>query len=422
MKLSRKNAGVNTAGRPSMFESLETRQLMAAQINYTDFSSTTGLSLNGFNTTSISANRIQLTSGVNTQSRSVFYQTKEPISQFKTDFTFRASAGALTADGLTFTIQNDPRNDAATGYAGKYLGYSGITNSASAAFNFYNYTAEGQKFGFAKNGQVPPDDIDMAPLDLHAGHLIHAQVSYDGHVMRVLAYDATDKTKRFSSAKVMDLQTIVGGDTAYVGFTASTGVRNSYQWLSSWTYTGSNGPDVTGSADPSPVTGTSTTLSASSANDTGHGATTYNWVDISRPAGAKGVNFATINGEADSVSATFSKDGTYQFRVTGTDQDGFVGSDLVTVVVQQTATTIGVNPHKVSIANGATEQYSGKVYDQFNRLMRAQPTLTFSATGPGTINASTGLFTASKTAVGHVVITASLDDLSGVAGATVLPV
>src|SRR5262249_24082259 len=69
------------------------------------------------------------------------------------------------------------------------------------------------------------------------------------------------------------------------------------------------------SASPSPVSGTTTTLSVRGADDSGEASLTYTWSVLSKPSGAANPTFS-VNGSnaAKNTVATFSQAGSYTFR------------------------------------------------------------------------------------------------------------
>jgi hypothetical protein len=91
----------------------------------------------------------------------------------------------------------------------------------------------------------------------------------------------------------------------------------------------------------------------------------------------------------------------------------------VSVRVNQTAKQLKISPHKATIATGNTEQYTTQVLDQFNHPIVGAAVVYSIQTGGGSIDASTGLYTAGSTP-GHLVIEAISGNLSGTAGAVVL--
>ena len=90
------------------------------------------------------------------------------------------------------------------------------------------------------------------------------------------------------------------------------------------------------SASPSPVTGTTTSLSVLGADqDTGESSLTYSWAR--RPAHRAAATFsANGSNTAKNTTATFSQAGTYTFTVTITDPGGLTATSSVSVTVNQT--------------------------------------------------------------------------------------
>lgn len=404
------------------FETLEQRRLLAAtQIDFPNFSTTTNLTGNGFGGNPINNGSVlRMTRNIVHEARSVWFNNAVPIGIFRTDFTFKSDPSAISADGLTFTIQNGPTS--ALGGDGNNLGYGGINNSEAVAFNMFNFAVFGSEFGFATNGEMPPTDQDMSPIDMHSGHWFRTTVKYDGTTLSVHLTDASDTSKTFNASKAIDLTSAVGASSAIVGFTASTGDHISIQDIRSWDYQGSSVPTVAtaASANPSPVTGKTTTLSVLGADAGGESNLTYTWSLVKKPNGAKDPTFSAngTNG-AKSITARFFKDGNYRFRCTIRNADGGTTISDVLVRVDQTATLIRMDPHAATITLPNTQDYDALMIDQFNHEFRDQPDFTFSLPeGSGTIDSMSGLFT--PTASGHAVIQAAASGLTGTVGATVL--
>jgi hypothetical protein len=399
-----------------------TGDLAVTQIQFPNFSSTTNLLGNGFGATPINAGaRLRLTDGATFESRSVWYGQRVPIEKFNTDFSFVSNASSDSADGLTFTVQTGPTS--ALGAYGQDLGYAGIGSSQAVALNMFNHAAYGSKFGFASNGERPPTNTDMSPIDMHGGHRFLATVRYDGTTLLFAVRDSTDRNKVFSSTKTIDLPTALGSSTAIVGFTAGTGTNVSTQDILSWEYSGTSKPTVAAAAaaDPNPVTGKTTPLSVLGADLDGESGLKYTWTPIGQRWGSRAPVFS-VNGTnaAKSTIVTFLKDGTYRFRCTISNANGGIVASDVSVVVKQTATAMRMSPHKQTVPQGGTVDYHAAVLDQFHHSMRTQPSIVFSVrSGPGTIDSVTGLFTASSTIKGHVQIAATAGDITGIVGATV---
>jgi hypothetical protein len=199
------------------------------------FSTTPGLQFNG---SAVASNdtRLQLTDGGLNEAGSVFWNTPINIQAFTTTFQFQLSNAQ--GNGFTFTIQNN--TPTALGGNASGLGYGGILKSVAVKFNFYNFNGEGSdSTGFYTNGQapvLPTVDISPSGIQLGSGDSIQATVSYTGLTLNLKLLDLlTNKTFTYSQA--MNIPSIVGANTAYVGFTGGTGGLSSSQKLISWTYT-----------------------------------------------------------------------------------------------------------------------------------------------------------------------------------------
>src|SRR5262249_21122034 len=71
--------------------------------------------------------------------------------------------------------------------------------------------------------------------------------------------------------------------------------------------------------------------------------------------------------------------------------------------VPQTATSIKITPDVAGVQDGNTRQFSAKEYDQFGVALTTQPTFTWSLpSGSGSINSSTGLYTAPALGSGNL--------------------
>ena len=174
------------------------------------------------------------------------------------------------------------------------------------------------------------------------------------------------------------------------------------------------------SATPSPVTGTTTALTALGADaDTGESTLTYTWTATTVPSGATSPNFsANGSNAAKSTTATFSKAGTYGLTVTIADPGGLTATSSVNVTVAQTLTAIAVTPATASLNTAATQQFSAVASDQFGIALTTQPGFTWASTVTGgTINSS-GLFTAPATPASGTV-TATSGSVIGSASVTV---
>ncbi len=186
------------------------------------------------------------------------------------------------------------------------------------------------------------------------------------------------------------------------------------------TGTGSTGPTITSPAvaNPSVVIGTTAFLSVDASDPGGPAGLTYLWSTASTPPTpvSYGTNGTTA---AQTVQVTFTAAGTYQFQVTVTDASGNTATSDVTVVVKSILTSIVVVPPSVTLGTGASEHFGASGYDQFGNLLSPQPVWAWSvSSGGGTIDPSTGLYTANSTPGTSVVEASS----AGVSGQSVLTI
>jgi hypothetical protein len=97
---------------------------------------------------------------------------------------------------------------------------------------------------------------------------------------------------------------------------------------------------------------------------------------------------------------------------------GGFDADLRCQPAASVLTSIVVSPATASVATGGSVQFGATAYDQFGQPMTAQPTVSWSAGGGGTIDAS-GRFTAGPAAGGPFTVTASNGGVTGAASVTV---
>jgi Legume lectin domain/Chitobiase/beta-hexosaminidase C-terminal domain len=232
-------------------------QAAGSSINFGGgFSSTTGLTLNG-STLATNDTRLQLTNGQKDESGSMFWSQPTGIQQFTTDFEFQLSLAQ--GDGFTFAIQNVGPTALGGAYGG--LAYAGIGKSVAIKFDFYNNAGEGNdSTGVFTDGALPTvPAVDLTPsgIELNSGDSIQAHITYDGTTLTMNLLDLVNN-KTFTLTKVINIPQIVGGNTAYVGFTGSTGGLTSSQKILSWTFTSTAQP-VTAAPVFTPVAGAYTT-------------------------------------------------------------------------------------------------------------------------------------------------------------------
>ncbi|MBI3410581.1 MAG: fibronectin type III domain-containing protein [Planctomycetes bacterium] len=244
------------------------------QVALLDFSggfagSTSKLTYNG--SAAINGPMAELTNSGGNQAGSFFSTSPVDITKFNSQFTFQISAGASTADGLTFTIQGI--GPTALGPTGGGLGYGpdhvggtgGITNSVAIKFDLYSNEGEGvDSTGLYTGGAAPTSvgSIDLTPssLDLHSGDTFQVNLTYDGTTLFVTIKD-TITNASVTQNYTIDIPTTVATGAAYVGFTGGTGGLVANQDILAWTFS----PNA--SASPNAPSGLgATAASATSVN------------------------------------------------------------------------------------------------------------------------------------------------------------
>ncbi len=205
-----------------------------------------GFSLNQGQTThglSVSNNVATLTNGTAGEGNSLFSNTKQSISAFTASFTYQDKGGSIlssTADGFTFTLQNDTRGAAAVGGTGNSLGYaaaggttthSAVTPSVAIGFNIYN----GSTTGLGTNGALTLTNMSAALLN--SGDPINVKLTYNGTTLTEVLTDANLPTSTSTFSYTVNLPTALNASTAYVGFTGADGATASTQLISNFSFT-----------------------------------------------------------------------------------------------------------------------------------------------------------------------------------------
>jgi fibronectin type 3 domain-containing protein len=256
------------------------------QVALIDFSggfagATSKLTLNG--STAINGTKLELTNGGANQAASAFSTSPVDVTKFSSQFTFQLTAGASTADGFTFTIQNNAATS--IGPSGGGLGYGpdhtggtgGIPNSVAVKFDLYNNQGEGvDSTGIYTGGAAPTNvgsiDLTSTGVDLHSGDVFQVNLSYDGTTLTEIIKD-TQTGKSATQNYTVNIPTTVGNSTAYVGFTGGTGGVTATQDIQTWTFspnaaTSPNAPSGLG-ATPASATSVNLTWTNNATNQTG---------------------------------------------------------------------------------------------------------------------------------------------------------
>ena len=224
----------------------------AADLDFPDFFSTTGLQLVG--SAQSSGTRLRLTPQSNSQTGAAWALARQDVSApWTSEFVIEMDG---TADGMAFVIQNS--STTAIGGDGGSLAYEPIPNSVAIEFDTY---ANGDKNdpddnhvavltrgtqGNTTNHQTAELGVTSLITDLSDGGTHMIRVEYVPGALRVYVDDVIP-----SLQVAIDLeQTLsLSGGEAYVGFTAATGGLPQAHYVHSWTFDEDASP-ATGNAPP----------------------------------------------------------------------------------------------------------------------------------------------------------------------------
>lgn len=223
--------------------------------DYSDFSGTTGLTLVGSaaTTTTGDGSVLRLTTDGYDESGAAYSTTPVALGAddtFSTTFQFRFTdpGGWNPADGITFVLAASPSG---LGSGGEGIGYEGVGNSLAVEFDTYDNEPEDDSssnhvaidengvlndyalsnpYGVSSCGfadGTPAESPYTADGCMSNGDLWTATISYDGSGLSVTVQDGADTPDTVISDYSVNLASILGTGTAYVGFTGGTG--NGYQ-------------------------------------------------------------------------------------------------------------------------------------------------------------------------------------------------
>ena len=163
-------------------------------------------------------------------------------------------------------------------------------------------------------------------------------------------------------------------------------------------------------ANPNPVAGTSTALSAlGSENGSGAGLT-YAW-SYTGPTGVTYSGATNGTNAASNITANFTQAGNYNFLVTISDTYGQTATSSIAMIVNQTPTSIVVSPSNSPVVPiSFTQQFSATATDQFGNAI-SSPSFTWGITGGGNSISPAGNATLSSTP-GSFTVTAT-DGMQG---------
>jgi hypothetical protein len=206
----------------------------ALVIDYADFSSVAGLTLNG-NAAQV-GNVLRVTPALPSQAGSAFSTSTVSLASnasFSTHFQFRFSEPAVSdgqgigADGLVFVVQTVGNN---VGGAGGGIGYQGIANSVGIEFDTWNNGAidnnSSNHVGINVNGSVDSLVLtEVLEADMNNSAVWNAWIDYNGatNLLEVRLTQSNTRPVAALLSLTRDIALDLGTTNAFVGFTSGTG-------------------------------------------------------------------------------------------------------------------------------------------------------------------------------------------------------
>jgi LysM repeat protein len=328
----------------------------------------------------VSGGAIQLAGEKVHDAGQAWYTTKQNITSFTTDFTFKITANGY---GETFCIQNSSQGMNAGGDSNGlgYFAYSvnplgtAIGNSIAIAFNATPNGSSGSESytgptpsmtglyvdggPLMDNGIMPVQDLMPQGINFQSGDVVSAHVVYDGAILSMNLTDTVTGKQAYFQWPV-DIPAVVGGDTAYIGFTGGT-INPVPLLIDSWDW--SEGYD-TRLAQPtfSPAAGAYTssqpvTISGPS------GATIYYTTDGKPPTTASSVYSGPITVSSNEVVQAIAVEsgytnsepaqGNYQVQAAGSPLINFPNGFASASGLLMNAGTAAVNGSTLQLTNSA---------------------------------------------------------------------
>lgn len=219
----------------------------AATITYADFSSVSGLTLNG--TAAQAGNALRVTPANFSQAGSVFSTSAITLGanvSFSTAFQFRfTNAGGSCdgqgcgADGLVFVVQT---NSNSVGGLGGGIGYAGVPNSVGIEFDTWNNGGidgnSSNHVGIDVGGNVDSVVRAEVPTDMNNGDIWSVWIDYNGATQLLEVRMSTSGVRPGSAILSLnrDLAADLGSNNAFVGFSSGTGAAFANHDVLNWTF------------------------------------------------------------------------------------------------------------------------------------------------------------------------------------------
>jgi hypothetical protein len=232
----------------------------------------------------LNGTRMRLTTTQSYLTGTGWFATPVNVQTFSNDFSFQITntTGSATGNGMAFVIQNSGTQ--AMGPTGGGLGYgpdnvanatassqAPIGKSVAIKFDTVNNAGEGNdSTGLYKNGASPtvPAVALGNGVSLLSGDIFQVHMRYDGTALTMTITDTANPSQTFTTSWAVDIPGTVGGNTAYVGFTAATGHSVANQDVITWTYSNTQATPPPPPTTKTPVVYRTTALPAVSSGPT----------------------------------------------------------------------------------------------------------------------------------------------------------
>lgn len=242
---------------------LGARAARATPVTYSTFTSTAGLTLVGNTGTAVTGDGtvLRITPATADQSGAAYSNSAITLGTnaiFSTTFRFRftGAGGIDPADGITFVLAASPGG---LGGSGQGLGYQSVANSVAIEFDTYlnngidassnhvavdtggtlNDLASVAPYGNGSCGFAsgsPAQNSYTAPGCMANGNLWTATIGYNGTDLSVSVQDGSSATDAVIGNYAINIGSILGTNSAYVGFTGSTGSGFQNQDIVNWAF------------------------------------------------------------------------------------------------------------------------------------------------------------------------------------------
>lgn len=222
-------------------------------VNYASFAGACGTTLTCVGSTAESGSVLRVTPAAYSQSGAGYSTTPITLgtnATFSTTFQFQITnpGGVSPADGITFVLA---KNSSGLGGNGGSLGYVGVPNSVAIEFDTFNnggVDLSSNHVAIDTNGvltdtkSVNPYGVSTCDFSsgytqagcLSNGHIWTATIGYTGTQLTVSAQDGTNPVQTLINSFPINIASNLGSNTAFVGFTGSTGAGFENQDILNW--------------------------------------------------------------------------------------------------------------------------------------------------------------------------------------------